>query len=136
MAIRSFANGNEGRGKFAAEHAGKKKLEEALGAVAWDDGKGGTIGGSKQISAMIAVRDMEMSEDAKIDLIMSMYPQLEGLNENNLTDYTSVMAAKARGGQSSVVNNLKASSLSEEEKRALWEFAAGYTAKTYDSKMK
>lgn len=136
MAIRSFANGNEERGSFAVGHTTTTKLEDVLGAEASRKEDGSAKQGSKAANAMQKINDLDMSDEAKINLIEAMYPKLDGMTPENLDDYIGVRAAKAEGGQDAVIEYLKGSDLSEESKLTLWEMAGEFSAKTYNQKMK
>lgn len=135
MAINAYKNGNSKGAELAMSKVKPSKVEDALGAEAKKDENGDSISGSKMADALQKVNDLDMSMDAKLELILKMYPEkTEGLTADLVDEYADMMSAKVDGKQEGVVEYLKEVKLSKESKRILWELA-GYKASTFDKAM-
>lgn len=135
MAINAYKNGNSKSAELAMSKVKPAKIEDALGAEAKKDENGDSISGSKMADALQKVNDLDMSMDAKLELILKMYPEkTEGLTADLVDEYADMMSAKVDGKQEGVVEYLKEVKLSKESKRILWELA-GYKASTFDKAM-
>ena len=133
QAIYEYGAGNDARAEYALGNTGKTQLEDALGAEASYDENGDTISGSKQADALNKINDLDISNEAKANLIGTMYPKLD-VDPELITEFIDMNAAKTEGKQDGVVEYLNDSNLSDESKRKLWELA-GYKESTYEKKV-
>lgn len=133
QAIYEYGAGNDARAEYALGNTGKTQLEDALGAEASYDENGDTISGSKQADALNKINDLDISNEAKANLIGTMYPKLD-VDPELITEFIDMNAAKTEGKQDGVVEYLNDSNLSDESKKKLWELA-GYKESTYEKKV-